>query len=135
MRHRQKVTKLGRNTNQRQALFKQLVTSLIIHERLKTTETKAKVLMSLMDKLVSNAKKGTLAARRQLLAFLPQKAAVHKLFDVLVPRTKERKSGFTTFVRLGQRRGDNAMLAKVEFVDKEIKKTVKPEVKQEEVKK
>ncbi|MCX6816906.1 MAG: 50S ribosomal protein L17 [Candidatus Beckwithbacteria bacterium] len=130
MRHRHKLTKLGRNTNQRQALFRQLVNSLIIHEKITTTIAKAKVLAGLMDKLMTQAKKDTLAARRQLLAFLSYKPAVHKLVDILAPRTKTRTSGFTKLVRVGTRRGDNAMLAQIEFIDKEIKKEVKkPEVK------
>lgn len=119
MRHRQKGKKLSRSTKQRQALFKGLLQSLIINEQIKTTEAKAKAIKGLMDKLIAQAKKGSLSARRQVLAFLPNKQAVHKLFDVIAPRTKDRTSGFTRFVRLGRRRGDNALMAKVEFTDKQ----------------
>lgn len=128
MRHRHQLTKLGRNTNQRQALFKQLAGSLIAHEKIQTTITKAKVLAAIMDKLITKAKKGTLAARRDLLAFFPQKHLAHKLFDVIAPRTKQRTSGFTRIIRVGSRRGDKAMIAQIELIDK-------PEVKKVEVKK
>lgn len=133
MRHRLKTTKLGRNTNQRQALYKQLAGSLVLNEKIKTTITKAKVLSAIMDKLMTKAKKGTLSARRDLLAFFPQKSIAHKLFDVLAPRTKKRTSGFTRIVRLGRRRGDQAMIAQIEFMDK--KEEVKEVVKKEAVKK
>jgi len=118
MRHRKKQTKLGRSRRQRQALFKQLAASLIIHERLTTTLAKAKILVGLMNKLVTTAKEGTLASRRRLLAFLGLKPAAHKLVDEIAGRTKGRSGGFTRLVRLGQRRGDNAMMAQVELVDK-----------------
>ena len=118
MRHRKKGRKLSRSTKQRQTLFKSLIQSLIIHETIKTTEAKAKAIKRLVDKLMVKARKGSLHARRQVLAFLPNKKAVHKLFDDLAPRTKERFSGFTKIVRLGRRRGDNTMIVKIEFVDK-----------------
>lgn len=122
MRHRKKGKKLSRNIKQRQALFKGLIQSLIINEQIKTTEAKAKAIKGLMDNLITKAKKGSLSTRRQVMAFLPNKKAVHKLFDVIAPRTKDRTSGFTRFIRLGRRRGDNALIAKVEFVDKEAPK-------------
>jgi large subunit ribosomal protein L17 len=120
MRHRQKGRKLGRNTHQRQALFKDLIKNLIQNEHIKTTEAKAKTIKGLVDKLFSQAKLGSLSARRQTLAFIADKTIVHKLFDVLAPRTKNRTSGFTRLVRLGQRRGDNTMMVKLELVDKKI---------------
>ena len=125
MRHHKKGRKLNRNIKQRKALFKGLVQSLIMNEQIKTTEAKAKAIKGLTDKLITKAKIGSLSARRQLLAFLPDKKAVHKLFDVIVPRLSSRSSGFTRFVRLGRRRGDNTMIVKVELVDKAIKPTVK----------
>lgn len=125
MRHRKKGKKLGRNIKQRQALFKGLIQSLIVNEQIKTTEAKAKAIKGLTDKLITQAKKGSLSARRQVLSFLPDKKAVHKLFDVIAPRTKDRTSGFTRFVRLGRRRGDNAQMTRVEFVDKQASETKK----------
>jgi len=125
MRHRKKGKKLGRNTKQRQALFKGLIQNLIVNEQIKTTEAKAKAIKGLTDKLITQAKKGSLSARRQILSFLPDKKAVHKLFDVIAPRTKDRTSGFTRFVRLGRRRGDNAQMTRIEFVDKQVSDTTK----------
>ncbi len=118
MRHRKSGRKLGRNTNQRQALIKGLIRSLILNERLNTTEAKAKTIRGLVDKLISAAKAGSLSARRRVLAFLPDKKAVNKLFDDIAGRNKTRVSGFTSLVRVGRRRGDNAMMAKLEIIDK-----------------
>ena len=120
MRHRKAGRKLGRNTNQRQALIKGLIRSLILNERLNTTEAKAKTIRGLVDKLITKAKAGSLSARRRVLAFLPDKKAVNKLFDDIAGRNKTRVSGFTTLVRLGRRRGDNAMMAKLEIIDKKL---------------
>jgi large subunit ribosomal protein L17 len=120
MRHRKKGKKLGRNTKQRQALFKSLIRALILKEEIKTTQAKAKAVKGLIDKLITRAKTSSLASRRQVLAFLGDKKAVHKLFDVIVARSKARTSGFTRFVRLGRRRGDNTMMVKLEFVDKPV---------------
>lgn len=118
MRHRQTNSKLGRNSHQRQALFKQQTSALILNGSVTTTLAKAKILVSLMDKLITKAKKQTLASRRQLLAFLAQKPAVYKLVDDIALRNSDRLSGFTKLIRLGVRRGDNAMIAKVELIDK-----------------
>ena len=118
MRHRQAGSKLGRNTHQRQALFKQQASALILNESIKTTLAKAKLLVRLMDKLITQAKKNTLASRRQLLAFLNRRPAVNKLVDDIALRNKTRTSGFTKLIRLGVRRGDNAMIAQVELIDK-----------------
>ncbi len=117
MRHRKKGKKLNRNIKRRQALFKDLIKNLIIHEQINTTEAKAKAIKGIMDKLMTQAKAGSLSARRQVLAFITDKKVVHKLFDELAPRTKKRVSGFTKMIRTGQRRGDNTMMAKIEFVD------------------
>ncbi|KKS80619.1 MAG: 50S ribosomal protein L17 [Candidatus Beckwithbacteria bacterium GW2011_GWA2_43_10] len=118
MRHRQAGLKLGRNTHQRQALFKQQAGALILNESVKTTLAKAKLLVRLTDKLISRAKKGTLASRRQLLAFFNRRPVVNKLVDDIALRNKTRTSGFTKLIRLGVRRSDNAMIAQVELIDK-----------------
>lgn len=136
MRHRKSGRKLGRNTNQRQALIKGLIKSLILNERLNTTEAKAKTIRGLVDKLITKAKAGSLSARRRVLAFLPDKKAVNKLFDDIAVRSKTRISGFTSLVRVGRRRGDNAMMAKIELIDKPaLKSEAKPKVKKAPVKK
>ncbi len=118
MRHRKKMKKLNRNTKQRKALFKNLIRALVIHEEIKTTLPKAKAVKRLVDKLVTRAKAGSLHARRQIMAFLPDKKAVNKLFDEITLRFKKRSSGFTRFVRLGKRRGDDAMMVKLSWVEK-----------------
>lgn len=135
MRHRIAGRKLGRNTNQRQALIKGLIRSLILNERLNTTEAKAKTIKGLVDKLITKAKAGSLSARRRVLAFLPDKKAVNKLFDDIAGRNKTRVSGFTSLVRLGRRRGDNAMMAKIELIDKPAVKAEKPKKVKTSIKK
>lgn len=122
MRHKVKGKKLNRNASQRKALFRSLISSLIIHEEIKTTESKAKAIKGMVDKLVAKAKIGSLHARRLLLAFIPNKKAVNKLVDEIAPRFSSRVSGFTRVIRLGKRRGDDAMMAKIEFIEKKEKK-------------
>jgi len=130
MRHRQTDSKLGRNTHQRQALFKQQAGALILNESIKTTLAKAKLLVRLMDKLITQAKKNTLASRRRLVAFLNRRPAVNKLVDDIAKRTKTKTSGFTKLIRLGVRRGDNALIARVELIDRPAP-AAKPEIKKE----
>jgi large subunit ribosomal protein L17 len=118
MRHRVKGKRLGRNKDHRKALFKNLITSLILHEEIKTTEAKAKSVKGLTDRLISRAKTGTLHSRRLLASFLPSQEAVAKIMDVLGPRFKNRTSGFTRIIRLGKRKGDQAPIVKMELVEK-----------------
>lgn len=129
-RHRAKGKQLGRNTNQRKALFKGLLNSLILNEEVKTTESKAKAIQGLFDKLVTKARPATLHARRLVHAFLGEKESTNKLVDDLTKRFAKRSSGFTRVTKLGLRKGDNAPVVKLEFVDKkepeEKKKTTKP---------
>lgn len=117
MRHRVSGKKLGRDIKKRKALFKNLIASLISHGQVKTTEMKAKAVKGLLDKLVTKAKQGTLHARRQVLAFLPQKEIVGKLFDEVVPRFKGRQSGFTRIIKIGPRRGDNTPMVVMKWVE------------------
>jgi len=117
MRHRVSGKKLGRNRNERKALFKNLTSSLILHGEIKTTEAKAKAIKRLVDKLVTRAKQQTLSARRLLTAFLQDKKVVSRLVDEIAPKFKERQSGFTRILRLGKREGDQAMMVKIEFVE------------------
>ena len=128
MRHRVKDKKLSRNTNQRKALFRSLISALVTHHQIKTTHTKAKTIQPLVDKLITKAKKGTLSHRRQVLASLANnKTITHKLFDVIAPQVQKRTSGFTKVIRLGRRKGDDTQMAKIQFVD-DIKSTftIKP---------
>lgn len=126
MRHRVRGKKLGRNTAQRKALFRQLIVSLFLKEEIKTTLAKAKSIKSLVDKLVTKAKKSGLHQQRLIHAFLQNKKATKKLVKEIAPRFKKRTSGFTQIMRLGQRRGDNAMMVKIGLMDKkETQKTQK----------
>ncbi|HUV46838.1 MAG TPA: 50S ribosomal protein L17, partial [Candidatus Bathyarchaeia archaeon] len=86
-----------------------------------TTEAKAKAIKRLVAKLITKAKEGSLHARRQILAFLPNKIAANKLVDDIAIRFNKRAGGFTRFVRLGKRRGDDAMMVKIELVEKRKK--------------
>ena len=117
-------SKLNRRSDQRKAMLRDLVTQLIIHERITTTETKAKELQRLADKMVTLGKKGTLAARKQAGATVRYETAntetgqnaVQKLFEDIAPRYAERNGGYTRVLKLGPRRGDGAEMAIIEFV-------------------
>jgi large subunit ribosomal protein L17 len=119
MRHRSGYRKLGKTTPHRQAMFANMAASLIEHEQIVTTLPKAKEMAPLMDKLVTLAKKGDLAARRQALAKVRDEEAVRKLFAVLPGRYKSRKGGYTRVLKAGFRYGDNAPLAVLELVDRD----------------
>lgn len=119
MRHRNHSHKLNRPTGHRKALLRNLSAALIEHERIRTTEAKAKALRPYVEKLVTLGKKGDLHHRRLAFADLQKKRAVHKLFEELAPRFKERPGGYLRIVRDGQREGDGAWMAYVEFVDYE----------------
>ena len=116
-------SKLNRRSDQRKAMLRDLVTHLIIHEKITTTETKAKELQRLVEKMVTLGKKGTLAHRRQAaktVRFLDAgegKNALQKLFDDIAPRFKDRNGGYTRIYKLGPRRGDSTSMAIIEFVE------------------
>lgn len=131
MRHRVFGKKLGRDKDQRKALFKNLVTSLVLHEQIKTTEAKAKAIKGLVDKLITKGKTGSLHARRALASFFTNQKAVAKVIEVLSPRFRERSSGFTRIIRLGRRRGDDAPLVRMELVDKAVEERKKEKPKKE----
>lgn len=122
MRHRVKGKKLSRDRDHRKALFKNLINALVVHGEIKTTESKAKAVRRLVEKLITKGKKGTLHSRRLIAAFLQDKKAVSKIMDELAPLFKKRPGGYTRIIRLGQRRGDNAMMVKLELVEKPVKK-------------
>jgi large subunit ribosomal protein L17 len=118
MRHGRAGTKLGRLTAHRWALFRNQLTSLVQHERIMTTVPKAKALRPLADHLVTLGKRESLHARRQALALVPDTAAVRKLFDTVAARFADRQGGYTRIIRAGQRHGDGAPMAILEFVDR-----------------
>lgn len=115
--------KLGRATENRLALLRNLTADVIIHERVETTEAKAKELRSTVDKMITLAKRGDLHARRQAAAFLYNKKTdedeqiLHKLFGEIAERYADRQGGYTRVLKLGPRRGDGANLAIIELVD------------------
>lgn len=104
---------------QRRALFRNLITSLLQHERIKTTEAKAKAVRSDVEKMITLAKRGDLYARRLALRTVTNKKIVQKLFDTLGPRYQNRNGGYTRLIRLGPRRGDAAEMVLLELVDRE----------------
>lgn len=97
-------------------LLRNLVTSLILNGRIRTTEAKAKAIKPLADKMITLGKQGDLAARRQAAAWLLDPKAVQKLFNELAPRYQDRRGGYTRVVRLGERKGDGAPVALVEWM-------------------
>lgn len=108
--------KLGRNTGHRKAMLRNLVTSLLRDERITTTETRAKEVKSIAEKMITLAKKGDLSARRQALEYIYEEKVVRKLFETFGPRYAERQGGYTRVVKLGHRRGDAAQLVQLELV-------------------
>ena len=128
-RHGYKGTKFNRERDQREALLKSLADSLILRESIETTLPKAKEVARYTEKLVSKAKKGDLHSRRQVISGLMTLEAAHKLVDELSPKLANRTSGYFRVVRSISRRGDNAQLAKVSFVDDFSKKLSKVESK------
>ncbi|HAR35470.1 MAG TPA: 50S ribosomal protein L17 [Acidobacteria bacterium] len=130
MRHRVKRYQLRRNTAHRRALLRNLVTSLLERERIKTTLAKAKAARPVAEKMITLARKDTLAARRLALAYLTKEAAVQKLFAELGPRFKERPGGYTRIVKLGPRSGDGAPMAMLELLGAEYKKKAKKKEKE-----
>lgn len=126
MRHRVAGKKLARSRSHRKALFRNLLSALILHGEIKTTESKAKAVRRLFDRLVARGRAGTLHARRLVAAFLNNRQAVNKLVDEIAPKFKDRPGGFTRMIRLGRRRGDDAMMVKLELIEKpEVEKKVK----------
>ena len=118
MRHGRAGWKLNRTPAHRRALFRNLVTALLEHERIRTTETKAKAVRRLADRMVTLGKRGSLHARRQALAFVSKPSVVRKLFEDLAPRFANRPGGYTRVVRLAMRRGDAARLAIIELTER-----------------
>jgi large subunit ribosomal protein L17 len=118
MRHRVAGVKLNRSPSHRRALFRNLVTALLQHESVKTTDAKAKELKRWGDRMITLGKQGTLHARRRAAAIIHGHAVVKKLFDELGPRYQARQGGYTRVVKLGVRSGDAAPISIVELVDR-----------------
>jgi large subunit ribosomal protein L17 len=118
MRHRRAGRKLNRTPAHRRALFRNLVTALLEHERIRTTGPKAKEVRRLTDRMITLGKRGTLHARRRALAFMRKRSVVRKLFEEVAPRFAGRAGGYTRVVALGLRNGDAAPLSIVELVER-----------------
>lgn len=116
-RHGYKGRKFGRERDQRRALMKGLATSLVEHGSIETTLPKAKELVRYIEKLITKAKKGDLASRRQVIAKLSTQAAAYKLVDEIAPQLTKRTSGHVRVVRTRLRVGDGAQMATISFVD------------------
>lgn len=129
MRHRAQVKRFSRSPEARKALFKGLVCSLVEHERIKTTLPKAKELRRHVERAVTAGKKGDLAATRLLMSRYPNKDVVSKIVKDLSQRFKDRPGGYTRILKLGNRMGDGAPMAFIEFVDFDPKATKEEKVK------
>ena len=141
MRHRKASLKLNRTTSHRKAMFRNMVTSLFKHERIRTTDAKAKELRRWADHVITLAKKGDLHARRQALAIIREKGVVHKLFAEATERFGNSAGGYTRIVKLGRRAGDAAPISLIELVVPETgekkktkKKTAKPTAEKKKTK-
>lgn len=118
MRHLKAGRKLNRSAAHRKALFRNLVTSLIDHEQVRTTDAKAKELRRVADRLITLGKRGSLHARRQALAYIRKRSTVTKLFADVASRFRTRPGGYTRVVKLGHRHGDAAPMSIIELTDR-----------------
>ena len=118
MRHLKAGRKLNRSSAHRKALFRNLVTSLIEHEQVRTTDAKAKELRRVADRMITLGKRGSLHARRQALAYIRSRSVVSKLFEEVAARFKERPGGYTRVVKIGHRHGDAAPMSVIELTDR-----------------
>ena len=112
-------------------MFRNMVTSLFLHEQIQTTDAKAKELRGYADRMVTLGKRGTLHARRQALAFVRSRAVVKKLFDVIAPRFENRPGGYTRVIKLGMRGGDAAPMSIIELTDRSESSAGEAEKKRE----
>jgi large subunit ribosomal protein L17 len=119
MRHRNAGFKLGRNTSHRRALLRNLVTSVIVEDRVETTVAKAKAVRPHVEKMITLGKKGDLHSRRQALSFLQTDTAVSRLFETVAPRYGDRQGGYLRIVRTGFRKGDGGEKAFIELLGAE----------------
>ena len=132
MRHRKGGYKLQRDPSARRALLRGLTTSVILHERIRTTVTKAKAVRPQVERVITLAKRDTLHARRQAASYLFEPRAVRKLFDSIGPRFADRAGGYTRIVRLGPRKGDGAETAILELLGTRLEKKAEDKKKRRE---
>lgn len=127
MRHKKAGVKLGRTSAHRNAMFRNMVTSLFKNEKVKTTDVKAKELRRWADKMITLAKRGDLHARRQALAIIMEKEVVHKLFEEAPARFGGKNGGYTRVTKVGFRAGDAAPMAVVEFTEPKVEASTEAE--------
>ncbi len=121
MRHAKTGRRLGRKTSHREAMFRNLVTSFLNHEKITTTDGKAKEIRIVAEKMITLGKRGDLHALRQAASYIREKSVVTKLFSTIAPRYKDRPGGYTRIIKLGIRQGDTAPVSLVELVEEEMK--------------
>ena len=119
MKHNIKNRKLNKTSSHRKAMFMNMSNSLIKHEQITTTLPKAKELKRFVEKIITFGKKGNLESRRKAISILQDQKMAKKIFDVLAVRYKERNGGYTRIIKLGNRFGDNAPTAVIEFIDRD----------------
>lgn len=118
MRHRRARQKLGMRTSHREAMLRNMVTSVLEHEQIVTTDARAKAVRSLVDKMITLGKRGDLHARRQVLGFVRSEDVTTKLFDQIAPRFTDRDGGYCRVIKKGFRPGDSAPVSVVELIDR-----------------
>lgn len=123
MRHNKSGKRLGRNTPHRTAMLCNMVTSLLEHEKITTTDARAKELRKVVDRMITLGKRADLHARRQVLSVIRDQNVVAKLFDQIGPRYKDRPGGYTRIIKIGSRLGDNAPQSIIALVEEEMTST------------
>lgn len=120
MRHNKAGRRLGRKTSHREAMFRNMVTSLLTHEKITTTDAKAKEIRSFTERMITLGKRGDLHSMRLAAAFIREKSVVTKLFSTIAPRYMDRPGGYTRIIKLGIRQGDTAPISLIELVEAEM---------------
>lgn len=121
MRHNKAGRRLGRKTSHREAMFRNMVTSLLDHGKITTTDAKAKEIRVVAERMITLGKRGDLHSMRLAASVIREKSVVSKLFSTVAPRYKDRLGGYTRIIKLGVRQGDAAPLSLIELVEEEIK--------------
>lgn len=116
MRHNKKTKVLDRKSDARGLLLRNLVTQLFLHEKIKTTSAKARVIKPLAEKIITKGKKKDLAALREIFKYVMKKEVAHKILNIISPRYLERKGGYTRIIKIGPRQGDGAEIVQIELV-------------------
>ena len=114
------IRKFGRKKDHREHMERNLLTSLVLYEKIDTTKSKAKDISSSFDQLITTAKKNNLSSRKKIYSYLFDTKSAAKVFEVLVPRYKSRNSGYTTMAVISNRKGDNSTICRLELLDKKV---------------